>query len=301
MNKSITIKQLNPFVRYAKNRYKYNKNNHFVPWRIIYDYEIIFVYEGSLRVVTENEEFDVQEFHTHIMPPFVKHTQIIANDYDCSYFCVHLDFNSDDQQDFNPKDVYEGHEKTLQKISPEIKELLNRNIYVLSDVDFPKSIQCKNPKEMMDLYEELINSMESNRIYDKILQKSIIIRIIAEIVNDITSDKIAEKNELDNLIETFLDYVINHYSESIDIESIIEKQGISKSHFRRIFKQKMKKSPHKFLLEYRVEKAKKLLATNKYTTAEVSYMVGYDDPNYFSRLFKTKENILPSDYKKRRK
>ena len=285
-------------MRYIKNRYRYNKNSHFVPWRILYDYEIVFVYEGSLRVVTENDEFDIEQFHTHIMPPFIKHTQRIVNDDDCSYYCVHLDFCADVEPDFNPKDVYEGHEKTLQKISPEIKELLNRNVYALSDVDFPRSVKCKNPVRMMELYEEIYALADRPDIYGMLLKKSLMIRIIAEIVRDINGADESEANDLEKIIEKFLYYVMNHYSEDLDLEALIEKEGISKSHFRRIFKQKTKKSPHKFLVEYRIEKAKKLLSTGKYTTAEVSYMVGYSDPNYFSRLFKSKENILPSEYRK---
>lgn len=71
---------------------------------------------------------------------------------------------------------------------------------------------------------------------------------------------------------------------------------------RTIFYKKVKGvtgySPNEYLRIMRMKKAAELLLSNKYTVSEVSYMVGIDDPFYFSKCFKTQFGVAPSIYLK---
>ena len=52
----------------------------------------------------------------------------------------------------------------------------------------------------------------------------------------------------------------------------------------------------KFILEVRLRRAGELIRTGEYTCAQVGYMVGFNDPHYFSKSFKQKFGITPTDY-----
>ena len=52
-----------------------------------------------------------------------------------------------------------------------------------------------------------------------------------------------------------------------------------------------------YLTKIRVEKAKELLTTTEYSMKEICAMVGYADPNYFSRSFKKNVGVTPTEYK----
>jgi signal transduction histidine kinase/ligand-binding sensor domain-containing protein/CheY-like chemotaxis protein/AraC-like DNA-binding protein len=56
------------------------------------------------------------------------------------------------------------------------------------------------------------------------------------------------------------------------------------------------KTPIEFIKSVRLKRAIQLLETNQYTIAEIAYQVGYNDPRYFARAFKTEFKVLPSHY-----
>jgi len=53
-----------------------------------------------------------------------------------------------------------------------------------------------------------------------------------------------------------------------------------------------------FIHEKVIEKAKEYLAKDELTTAEVAYQLGFEHPQSFNKLFKSKTSLSPSDYKK---
>ena len=56
------------------------------------------------------------------------------------------------------------------------------------------------------------------------------------------------------------------------------------------------KTPVEFIKSVRLKRAIQLLETKQYTIAEIAYQVGYNDPRYFARAFKTEFKVLPSHY-----
>jgi AraC-like DNA-binding protein len=55
-------------------------------------------------------------------------------------------------------------------------------------------------------------------------------------------------------------------------------------------------SPHEFISSIRFKNAARLLLKGEYTISEVAYMVGFNDPRYFSRSFRQTFNKTPTEY-----
>jgi len=53
-----------------------------------------------------------------------------------------------------------------------------------------------------------------------------------------------------------------------------------------------------YILSRRLKKAKYLLINESFTISEITYMVGFSNPNYFSTVFKSKYGVTPSEFKK---
>lgn len=88
------------------------------------------------------------------------------------------------------------------------------------------------------------------------------------------------------------------YCENISVAELACACGFTESYFRHTFLKVFNCSPTKYKLEKRLLKAKDLLLAGEMTVNEVAMAVGFDDANYFSRIFKAHEHITPSRYGK---
>lgn len=93
-------------------------------------------------------------------------------------------------------------------------------------------------------------------------------------------------------------YFNEHYNEPISIQEYAESRNMSVCYFQRNFKQIVNHTPMQYLLTIRVNNAASLLETTDYSMAEIAAIVGYEDPLYFSRLFRKIKGMSPSAYRK---
>lgn len=93
-------------------------------------------------------------------------------------------------------------------------------------------------------------------------------------------------------------YFNEHYNESINIEDYVKKGPFSISWFIRNFKLCTGFTPNQYVLNKRICNAEGLLQNSSYNISEIASMVGYDNPLYFSRIFKKVKGLSPSEYRR---
>ncbi len=101
-----------------------------------------------------------------------------------------------------------------------------------------------------------------------------------------------------NIVTATWNYLEYHYAEDISLEDVAEQVNISPQYFSKLIKKNTGFNFTDWLAMLRVKKAKELLTNTNLTVKEVCFMVGYKDPNYFSRIFKKRIGITPSEYVK---
>jgi transcriptional regulator GlxA family with amidase domain len=84
---------------------------------------------------------------------------------------------------------------------------------------------------------------------------------------------------------------------NIELESFCKGLGCSPQKLRRLFAEAFAEPPGQYLQKLRLAEAKRLLAETGFTAKEVCGLVGFADPNYFSRLFRQKEGLSPLAYR----
>jgi len=80
--------------------------------------------------------------------------------------------------------------------------------------------------------------------------------------------------------------------------SFSEKLNVTPNYLSDTIKHHSGKSALNIIHDFVIEEAKILLITSSQTVSEISYILGFEYPNYFSRLFKKKTNLSPSDFRK---
>lgn len=89
-------------------------------------------------------------------------------------------------------------------------------------------------------------------------------------------------------------YLEAHYSEELTLSSLADNLHVSAAYLSRTFKAVRGTSPINYLTQLRMRRAKDLLAQQQFTVAEVAQAVGYQDPYYFSKLFKRHFGAAPT-------
>ena len=99
-------------------------------------------------------------------------------------------------------------------------------------------------------------------------------------------------------IDSAVRYFHENYHKPISIEGYAASHHMSVSWFIRSFKEYTDSTPTQYILSLRISNAQALLESTTYNITEISSIVGYDNPLYFSRLFKKQCGMSPSEFRK---
>src|ERR1700731_5068700 len=94
------------------------------------------------------------------------------------------------------------------------------------------------------------------------------------------------------------DYVDSHLDQNIELESLAATAELSLYHFARSFKQSEGTTPHAFVLERRLARARELLTRPDLSLSEVAFAVGFADQSHFTRRFRQMVGISPGQFRK---
>ena len=161
-----------------------------------------------------------------------------------------------------------------------------QNYFFYNNVELATTIN-KLIKECMS------TSITKDALADLTLQE-LLIRIIQTqtartIDNGLFSDP---KNPITHVVE----FIRMNLRENISMKNLSEKAGMSTTSFYRFFRRELGMSPIEFVLSEKIKCAKKLLKNPTIQINEVCYLSGFEDSNYFIRLFKKHEGITPKQY-----
>jgi AraC-like DNA-binding protein len=97
-----------------------------------------------------------------------------------------------------------------------------------------------------------------------------------------------------HLARRFLD---RYYHTPITIEQLSREAALSPYHFIRLFRRVYKQTPHQYLVQRRIARAKELLRTTNLPITEICMAVGFESLGSFSTLFRKVAGISPSVYR----
>ena len=93
-------------------------------------------------------------------------------------------------------------------------------------------------------------------------------------------------------------YIAEHYHETIEISKLAEITELSEGHFYRVFKQYTHMSPIEYITHLRIERAKDMLIQSPpISIAKIAKSVSYTSAAYFTKTFKNKTGLTPKEYR----
>lgn len=95
----------------------------------------------------------------------------------------------------------------------------------------------------------------------------------------------------------FTQLVRENYSFAIPMDFYATNLSITTGHLNRVCKSITGSSPKAIIIDYFIAEAKRMLQHQKLSIAEIAYALGFDDPGYFTRLFRQKTGLTPKEYR----
>ncbi len=111
-------------------------------------------------------------------------------------------------------------------------------------------------------------------------------------------DKV-KSNTYPKILKQAIKFIAKNYDKPIQLSLVADECMVSSSYLSRLFTEHMNKKFIDYINQYRINMAISLLKEKNVTIKEAAYMVGYQDPNYFSRIFRKYMGVSPSSIERR--
>lgn len=237
-------------------------------------FELSILLEGESFYVIENESYYLNEPTVLILNPGVSHMEYVSDNMENIQMHIglrHLNFPGF-QRNFMP---------------------LTSKVVKLSEYD----------TEFFEVCEKIIQERRQAKFGHELILKSLIFQLIIYLLRDeqtATIDQQLDDEDLEKqrLVHDIKLYIRNHCHEDLTLDQIAESFYISSATLSRIFKEFTDDTPINFLIHHRLEKSKKLIVESPHLTIkDIAANIGYQDPLYFSKLFKKHYGESPTFFR----
>ncbi len=240
-------------------------------------YELIFVSNGELKVISESFTGSLEKNHMIIHTPNEKHSLSSGNS---SATVIIIGFTCKGINDCltnTPLILSDIHIKTLAET---VKEA--RNVFAP-----PHNVPVYNMKK------------NKNQIYGseqmlKVSLERFFINLIRE--NSKTYFKEVQSNNFN--VKEIVSYIDDKYKEKITLNELSFIFGTNRTTLCKEFKLATGKSVLNYVLEKKINDAKAMISNTNDTFTEISNMLNFESIHYFTRLFKKKTGYSPKEYRK---
>lgn len=178
--------------------------------------------------------------------------------------------------------IESGNLHEVENISQKICEEFSKELEL--EMSFCFSEIGKSIEEIPELYKEIKKAEDIEDEQEEISVKD---------------ENIKNVKKYSESIEKCLSIIEENYNQNITLDEITKAVAVSKNYFCHLFKKELGMSLWSYLTQVRLNKAKELLKETDMKTYEIAFEVGYDNPSYFSKIFKKTENMTPNEYREK--
>lgn len=249
--------------------FHFKDNYNFLEHRHI-EYEINYISSGQGIMYVEKKKYTIPQGQCIIIPPHRKHSFSVHAKSGCRLTQLEMSIHRGDKSDGflrrngREEDCYLI--RSCESIAPRIESIAR--LFRQEETEYTRFMILMDALAMIASLNYFINRKE---------------------------DRGAPR--MWSLMTSVMDYITEHYSEDISVESVAQHFGLSSRLLRYYFAQTAGTSCVKYITSLRMNKAKHLLMETDRTIVSVAIDSGYDNAQYFSRVFRKEVGMTPKAYR----
>ena len=228
------------------------------------DYYLIYIIEGNLTFISCGKSVYLKPFDAIILPPNTPYTQGLDKGDRLNYLWAHFTGNN-------------------------VEGVLGQFGIKL----FPYINKVSQNNHMQTRFQRLFDCfMKNDELIERDLSASLE-KLLIELSRSIKS----KENPRVSLSKS-ISYINNYYNTAIKIPDLAKMDGLSMTQYNLNFKKQMGMPPTRYIISLRMNTAKELIETSNLSLGQIASMCGYEDYNFFAKVFKDYTGISPRKYKK---
>ena len=263
-----------PIAKYELSRGGFPSSHLVTATELHKEFEMIYVRDGKAKITVNRNSFVAEKGDLIFVSPYSLHSvETIPNEiFSHICFCFDLAMLPD------------------TKLS---EKLIDGVIYIANHI---KSTSVHKEK-LLHMFEGINEAMTSSLPYWELTVQGNLNLMFSYIMqNSLISDDALHTESKDFCIKVSK-VLKEHYQEKLTSSIIADELNLHQGYFCRVFKKNFAMCFSDYLNMYRLEKAKALLLKSDISVTDVAYEVGYDNPSYFTKIFRIQNGVSPRKFR----
>lgn len=239
------------------------------------EFELLVATKGSLSVQIEETLYCVKEGEGLFINSGLIHSISSSDNSEHGFIAIVFDFHF----------LCTEHDVTFKKY---IQPMINGTLKV------PVTL----PPHACKLVHTIKNAYENNSFGFELYAKQALLEIFHLFLEDSETTSLPVQSTKSLLMKNILNYVEQHYADSISLLDMAEHAHISKEYLCRIFNAMSDTTPVEYLNRYRIRQSTTLLVHTDRSISDIALSCGFSNSSYFNKLFLRYMSCTPSEYRK---
>ncbi|MDD6683003.1 MAG: AraC family transcriptional regulator [Clostridiales bacterium] len=289
-----TLMNLSPYVRIAW--YSTLEPHTLLGPRDIFDYELLYLKEGSVRITVEGRVYDGNPGDVFLFRPHQRHKIECLNNFPVIQPHVHFDL----QYRADQRDVFVSY-VTDEEMTPEQKTFFRSDIMDRFYPSIPDQIHLQNSKVFEEYLFALIDEYNMPSSFTQVRQQWYFMRLFDLYLTEVGYFlHIEGHSNAENIASRMKLYLDNNTSRRVTLEELANVVHLDKSYIIRLFRQFYQETPISYHQKVRINRAKSMLLYTNLSVTEIASNTGFSSIHDFDRVFRKMDGAAPSVYRPRR-